>query len=171
MIQAHIQVQREMKVQSIPDCNKTLGLANLPWPGLEGTAQLLWFVSIPNWPWSPGPHHTKDRKSILWGLWELSYQHPYNCYCCSIAQSCPILCGPMDCSTPGFPVLHYLPEACSNSCSLSWWCHSTISSCHPLILPSIFPSIRVFFNESVLQINWPRYWSFSIIPIYIESIQ
>ena len=73
MIQAHIQVQREMKVQSIPDCNKTLGLANLPWPGLEGTAQLLWFVSIPNWPWSPGPHHTKDRKSILWDLWELSY--------------------------------------------------------------------------------------------------
>ena len=62
-----------MKVQSLPDCNKMLGLANLPWPGLEGTAQLLWFVSIPTRPWSPGPHHTKDRKGICWVAWELSY--------------------------------------------------------------------------------------------------
>ena len=33
--------------------------------------------------------------------------------------------------------------------------------CHPLLLPSIFPNIRVFFNESVLHIIWPKYWSFS----------
>ena len=33
--------------------------------------------------------------------------------------------------------------------------------CHPLLLPSIFPSIRVFSNESILQIRWPKYWSFS----------
>ena len=51
--------------------------------------------------------------------------------------------------------------ACSNSCPLSQWCHPTISSCHPLLLlPSIFPSIRVFSNESVLCIRWPKYWSF-----------
>ena len=36
--------------------------------------------------------------------------------------------------------------------------------CHPLLLPSIFPSIRVFYNESVLRIRWPKYWSFSISP-------
>ena len=36
-----------------------------------------------------------------------------------------------------------------------------ISSCHPLLLPSIFPSIRIFSNESVLHIKWPKYWSFS----------
>ena len=49
----------------------------------------------------------------------------------------------------------------SNSCPLSWWCHPTIL-CHPLLLlPSIFPSIRVFSNESVLQLKWPKYWSFS----------
>ena len=43
------------------------------------------------------------------------------------------------------------PRACSNSCPLSRWCHPTISSCHPLLLlPSIFPSTRVFSNESVL---------------------
>ena len=49
----------------------------------------------------------------------------------------------------------------SNSCPSSPWCHPTISSCRPLLLlPSIFPSIRVFSNESVLHIRWPKYWSF-----------
>jgi len=62
------------------------------------------------------------------------------------------------------------PGACSNSnsCPLSWWCHPTISSCYPLLPPSIFPSIRVFSNESVLHVRWPKYWSFSfsISPSY-----
>ena len=50
----------------------------------------------------------------------------------------------------------------SNSCPSRWWCHPTTSSCHPLLLlPSIFPSIRVFSNQSVLYIRWPKYWSFS----------
>ena len=51
----------------------------------------------------------------------------------------------------------------SNSCPWSWWCHPTVSSpCRPLLLlPSIFPSIRIFFNESFLHIRWPKYWSFS----------
>ena len=54
------------------------------------------------------------------------------------------------------------PGVYPNSCPLSWWCHPTISSSHPLLLsPSIFPSIRVFSNESVLHIRWPKYWSFS----------
>jgi len=54
------------------------------------------------------------------------------------------------------------PGACSNSGWLSQWCHPTISSCHPLLLlPSIFSSIRVFSDESVLCIRWPKYWSFS----------
>jgi len=46
---------------------------------------------------------------------------------------------------------------------LSWWCHPTISSCRPLFLPpSIFPSIRVFSNESVLPIRWQIHWNFSL---------
>ena len=50
----------------------------------------------------------------------------------------------------------------SNSCPLSHWCHPTISSCCPHLLPpSIFLSIRVFSNESVIRIRWPKYWSFS----------
>ena len=53
------------------------------------------------------------------------------------------------------------PKACSNSCLSSQWCHPNISSCHPLLLLlSIFPSIRVFSNESVLRIRLPKYWSF-----------
>ena len=51
------------------------------------------------------------------------------------------------------------PGVCSNSSLSSERCHQTISSCHPLLQPSIFPSIRVFSNESVLHIRWPNYWS------------
>ena len=56
------------------------------------------------------------------------------------------------------------PRACSNSCPSSQWCHLTISSSqpHPLLLPpSVFPNIRVFSNNSVLHIRWPKFWSFS----------
>ena len=54
------------------------------------------------------------------------------------------------------------PGVYSNSSPLSQWCHSTISSCHPLLLlPSIIPSIRIFSYESVLHIRWPQYWNFS----------
>ena len=57
------------------------------------------------------------------------------------------------------------PGACSNSCPLSWWCHPTVSSSVVPFsyLPSSFPSIRVFSNESVLfkWVRWPKYWSFS----------
>ena len=86
----------------------------------------------------------------------------------SVAQSCPNVCDPMDCSIPGFPV------SITNSWSLlklmsieSVMPSSHLSLCRPLLLlPSIFPSIRVFSNESVLCIRWPKYWSlsFSISP-------
>ena len=56
------------------------------------------------------------------------------------------------------------PRVYSNSCPLSWWWHPTISSSViPFLLPSILPSIRVFSNELVLYIRWPKYWSFSFI--------
>ena len=55
------------------------------------------------------------------------------------------------------------PRACSNSCPLSQWCHPNhLVLCHPLfLLPSIFPSIRVFSNGLALCIRWPKYWSFT----------
>ena len=77
----------------------------------------------------------------------------------SFAQSCPTLCNPMDCSTPGFPVHHQLPELAQTHVHQVG---GAIQPSHPLLLPpSIFPSIRVFSNESVLRIRWPKYWSFS----------
>ena len=54
------------------------------------------------------------------------------------------------------------PRACSNSCPLSWMPFNHLNLCRPLrLLPSVFPSIRVFSNESVLCIKWPKYWNFS----------
>ena len=54
------------------------------------------------------------------------------------------------------------PGAYSNTCPSSWWSMNHLILCHTLLLlPSIFPSIRVFSNESVLRIRWPKYWSFS----------
>ena len=49
-------------------------------------------------------------------------------FCCSVAKSCPTPCDPMDCSTPGFPVFNYLPKFTQTHCTLSRWCHPTISS-------------------------------------------
>ena len=78
----------------------------------------------------------------------------------SVAQSCPTLCSPMDCSTPGFAVPHQ-PQSMLKLMSIELVMHPTIwSSVVPFLPPSIFPSIRVFSSESVLHIRWPKYWSF-----------
>ena len=83
-------------------------------------------------------------------------------HCCSAAKSRPILCDPMACSTPGLPVLHHLPEFAHTMSTEPTMPSSYLILCHPLLpLPSIFPSIRVFSNESVLHMSWPKYWSFS----------
>ena len=81
----------------------------------------------------------------------------------SVAQLCLTLCNPMDFSTPGLPVLHQLPEPFVKLMSIAWVMPSNhFILCRPLLLPpSIFPSIRVFSNESVLRIRWPKYRNFS----------
>ena len=79
-----------------------------------------------------------------------------------VAQSCPTLCDPMDCSMPGFPVHHQLLESTQTMSIESVMPSNHLILCRPLLLlPSIFPSIRVFSNESALCIRWPKYWSFS----------
>ena len=71
--------------------------------------------------------------------------------CCSVTQLCPTLWEPMDCNTPGFPVLHYLLEFAQTH---FYWVDDAVQMSHPLspllFLPSIFPSIRVFSNELTL---------------------
>ena len=82
----------------------------------------------------------------------------------SSSLSCVQLWDPMDCSTPGFPVHHQLPELVSvqlMSIESVMPSNHLILCCPLLLLPSIFPSIRVFSNESALHIRWPKYWSFS----------
>ena len=80
----------------------------------------------------------------------------------SVAQWCPTLCNPMDCSTPGLPVHHQLPELLKLMSIESVMPSNDLILCLPLLLPpSIFPSISVFSSESVLRIRWPKYCSFS----------
>ena len=79
----------------------------------------------------------------------------------SVAQSSLTLCSLMDCSMAGFSVLH-LPEFAQIHVHRV---SDHLILCNPLLLlPSIFPGIRIFSNESVLHIRWPNYWSFSISP-------
>ena len=80
----------------------------------------------------------------------------------SVTQSCPTLCDPMNCSTPGLPVHHQLPESLKLTSIKSVMPSSHLILCRPLLLlPPIPPSIRVFSNESTLLVRWPKYWSFS----------
>ena len=82
-------------------------------------------------------------------------------YCCLVIQSCPTLCDPTGCSTPGFPVLHHLPEFAQTHMSFESVMPSNhLILCRPLLLlPSIFSSIRVFSNE--LFASGGQRWSFS----------
>ena len=82
---------------------------------------------------------------------------------CSVTQWCPTLCEPIDCSTPGFPVLHNLPEfAQTHYHRVSDAIQPHLLLYHHLpLLPSIFPIINVLSNELALCIRWSKYWSFS----------
>ena len=102
--------------------------------------------------------HSEDTESRLWlktdcGVAQLQFS--------SVAQLCPTLCNPMNCSTPGLPAI-------TNSRSLlkfmsieSVMPSNHLILCRLLLLPSIFPNIRGFSNESALCIRWLKYWRFS----------
>ena len=93
---------------------------------------------------------------------DLVYSPTWDNQFSSVAESCPILRDPTDCSTQGFSVHHHYPEL--NQTHVHW-VSDTIQLSHPLSSPSplplIFPSISIFSNESVLRIRWPKDWSFS----------
>jgi len=79
----------------------------------------------------------------------------------TVTQSCPTLYNPMNHSTPGLPVHHQLRSPPKPMSIESVMPSNHLILCHPLLLSSIFPTIRVFSNESALCIRWPKYWSFS----------
>ena len=103
---------------------------------------------------SPGYSHILLVSRTMGFSWVVQFS--------SVAQSCLTFCDPMNHSTPGLPVHHQLPEFTQTHVH---WVGDAINHlilCHPLLLlPSIFPSIRVFSNESTLHMSWPKYWSFS----------
>ena len=86
------------------------------------------------------------------------YQYQFS----SVTQSCPTFCNPMNRSTPGLPVYHKLPELIQTHVHQVG---DATQPSHPLSSPfppaPVPPSIRVFSNESVLRMRWPKYWSFS----------
>ena len=81
------------------------------------------------------------------------------------------LCDPMNCSTPGLPVLHYLPEFAQTHVH---WVNDAIQPSHPLssplLFPSVFPSIRVFSKELTLPIRWPKFGASVSAPVLLKNI-
>ena len=128
-------------------------------------------------PWHVGSSQTRDRTHVsCTGRWvpihcstreALSFilKSYFQFSSVQFTQSCLTLCDPMDCSMPGFPDHHQLPELTQTHVIKSVMpSNHLIPCCSLLLLPSIFPSSRVFSNESVLCIRWPKYWSFSTSP-------
>ena len=119
--------------------------------------------------WHLVPSLHGKQKGKQWKQWLSLFSVQFS----SVAQLSPTLCNPMNCSTPGLPVHHQLPEFTQTHVLSSQWYHpSHLILCHPLfLLPQIPPSIRIFSNESTLRMRWPKYWSFSFSIIPSKSTQ
>ena len=92
-------------------------------------------------------------------FWITSLFPPKGSHPRSVQFSCSVVSDPMDCSMPGFPVHHQLPElAQTHVHQVSDAIQPSQPLSSPLLLPSIFPSARVFSNELALCISWPKYW-------------
>ena len=107
--------------------------------------------------------HTVCPVSLTWCDFCCIYHDFHLCHCCcSVAKLCPTLCDPMDCSSQAslsFTISQSLLKLMSIESAKPSNC---LILCGPLLLlPSIFPSIRIFSSESGLHIRWPKYWSFS----------
>ena len=89
----------------------------------------------------------------------------YYC-CCAVAKLCPTLCNLMDCSMPGFRVLHSFPESIE---SVMLSNHLIFCCCLLLLLPSIFPNIRVFYNESSVGQSIGVLASASVLPMNTQG--
>ena len=91
-----------------------------------------------------------------------SKEHVFSFHCCSVTKLCPTLCAP---PTRGFPVPHISWSLLKLMSIETVMPSNHLVLCRPLfLLTSVFPSFRVFSNESVIRIRWPKYWRFSISP-------
>ena len=110
-------------------------------------------------------HRVTSDSFRFWTLWldTECNRLDHICYC-SVAKLCLNLCDPHELQHARLPCPSQSFRVCSNSCPLSRW-HSLnhLILCLPfLLLPSVLPSIRIFYSELALCIRWPEYWSFSI---------
>ena len=123
---------------------------------LESDAPFLWVCRF-GWP-SKDPGNAEGVSSFKWSITSCSFHH----HCCSVAQLGPALCDPWTAALQvslSFTVFWSLPKLMSIESVVP--SNHLILRCPLLPLPSIFPSIKVFSNELVLHIQWPKYWSFS----------
>ena len=101
------------------------------------------------------PDSEESYKMYLFAIWKNQWRSLFgrvsSVQFSSVTQLCLTLCNPMDCTKTDLPVHHQLPE----------FTQSHVHWVGDAIQPSVVPSIRVFSNESVLCIRWPKYWSFS----------
>ena len=130
-------------------------------------ARILEWVAMPS---SRGSSRLRDQTRLLhllhWQEGSLPLALPRKPYTVvqfsSVAQSCMTLCNPMDCSTPGLPVHHQIPEFTKTHVH---WVGDAIQPSHPLSSPSPLAlnlsQHQSLLNESALCITWPKYWSFS----------
>ena len=127
---------------------------NLPGSSVHGILQVrkLEWVAIYFSRWSSPP---RDQICISCNI---------KLYCCSVSQLCLTLCDPWTAvcqASLSFTISLSLLKLMSIELVIP---SNHLLLCHPFLLPSIFPQIRIFSNESALHIRWPKYWSFCISP-------
>ena len=141
----------------------------------QGVGQMAWKLPVPQVKQRAG----KDGTGLTYlqegfppKSWQWS-EPAFCCCCCSVTQPCLILCNPMDCSTPGFPVLHYLHEFAQTHAH--WVGDAMLPSqplTSPLLLLSIFPSIRDFCNKQLFTSGSPSIGasaSATLLPVNIQG--
>ena len=122
-------------------------------------------------PLSDGIHQVSIQGPLLFSSYSLSLS-VHVCFCYSITISCLTLCHHMDCSMPGIPVLLYHAELAQTRVHWVDYANHLILCRHPLLLlPSVFPSVRVFSNESALHIRWPNFQTSASALVLSVNIQ
>ena len=127
---------------------------SLPWPFRAFYGQGLHLRRFDQWCRMPPLFYFQEVwKPCCWSLASVELSQ-----FSSVTQSCPTICDPRHCSTPGLPVHHQLPEFTQTHAHWVSDAPNHLILCRPLLFPpSIFPSIRVFSNESTLCMKWPKY--------------
>ena len=149
----------KVKVKSL----SRVQLFETPWTAAHRAPPSMGFSMQEYWSGAPSPSPILTCYfSLKVNIFRKTPLFQKHCFC-SVNKSCLTLWDHTDCSMPGSPVLHYLPELLKFVSIESVMLSNHLILCHlPLLLLSVFPNIRVFSNELALHIRWPKkYWIFS----------